>query len=196
MESAVENIYSILELHELTDIPVRTIRFYIKERVVDSPIGTGGGARYTELHLLQLQLTKMLQERHHLKLEGIKQVLKGKTAEVLRLTLHEAETGNRGWDDETLKCWIAPEPEATGLEAAPAQRNFSFAKIATTPTTSAQPGHRNIFSTLRREFTPSVSESWQRIIIMDGVEVSIRSDVPSNTKELVMQLVEQLRNRQ
>lgn len=46
---------SIQELSERTGTPVRTIRFYISERLMSGPIGRGTSASYTEGHLEQLR---------------------------------------------------------------------------------------------------------------------------------------------
>ncbi|CAM3030812.1 helix-turn-helix domain-containing protein [Vibrio rarus] len=45
--------YTMQQLSELTDLPVRTIRFYIQKGLVDRPIGERKGAKYNEDHVAQ-----------------------------------------------------------------------------------------------------------------------------------------------
>ncbi|GAM73646.1 femC protein [Vibrio ishigakensis] len=46
-------MYSLQQLSELTELPVRTIRFYIQKELVDRPIGERKAAKYSEKHLEQ-----------------------------------------------------------------------------------------------------------------------------------------------
>ncbi|GEM77832.1 helix-turn-helix domain-containing protein [Vibrio superstes] len=45
--------YTIQQLSDLTELPVRTIRFYIQKGLVDRPIGERKGARYSDEHIAQ-----------------------------------------------------------------------------------------------------------------------------------------------
>lgn len=42
-------------------IPVRTVRFYVQEKLIDPPLGRGRGANFTAHHLMQLQQARALQ---------------------------------------------------------------------------------------------------------------------------------------
>ncbi len=42
-------------------IPLRTVRFYVQEKLIDPPLGRGPGAHFTDLHLHQLQQARTLQ---------------------------------------------------------------------------------------------------------------------------------------
>ncbi|MDG3085074.1 helix-turn-helix domain-containing protein [Vibrio hannami] len=56
------NFYSINQLSELVELPVRTIRFYIQKQLVDRPIGERKAAKYSEQHVEQcLQVKKWSQ---------------------------------------------------------------------------------------------------------------------------------------
>ncbi|WP_375749557.1 helix-turn-helix domain-containing protein [Vibrio sp. HN007] len=52
------NLYSITQLSELVELPVRTIRFYIQKGLVDRPIGERKAAKYSEQHVEQCLLVK------------------------------------------------------------------------------------------------------------------------------------------
>ena len=184
--------YSIRDLEEKTGIKVRTIRFYIKEQLVPPPIGTGGGASYDDTHLLPLQVIKLLQESQ-IKLSGIKEALFGMSLEHMRILLAEAETGKRSWDSASLRNWVHPE---TSYEATVPPRNFSFAALGSQEVGQPSPApSSNILGRLTRQ-APQTQETWLRISPLDGVEVQVRDNVDPKTKELVMQLMQQLQNLQ
>lgn len=42
-------------------VPLRTVRFYVQEKLIDPPLGRGRGAHFTEHHLAQLQQARTLQ---------------------------------------------------------------------------------------------------------------------------------------
>jgi DNA-binding transcriptional MerR regulator len=64
------------ELSQLTDIPKRTIRYYIQLGLVDRPIGETKAAHYIDAHLNQLLRIKRLTEAR-VPLERIRQVMDG-----------------------------------------------------------------------------------------------------------------------
>jgi len=41
-------------------VPLRTVRFYVREKLIDPPLGRGRGAHFTEHHLVQLQQARTL----------------------------------------------------------------------------------------------------------------------------------------
>src|SRR3954464_11640452 len=54
---------TIEELARRADVPVRTVRFYIAERLLPGPGARGRDAVYSEEHLLRLLLVRRLSER-------------------------------------------------------------------------------------------------------------------------------------
>lgn len=42
-------------------IPLRTVRFYVQEKLIDPPLGRGRGAHFTDRHLHQVQQARTLQ---------------------------------------------------------------------------------------------------------------------------------------
>src|SRR5215831_5080471 len=52
---------TLAELSDASDIPARTIRFYIARGLLEGPVKAGRGAVYTEAHLARLQKIKELQ---------------------------------------------------------------------------------------------------------------------------------------
>lgn len=68
--------YSIDELCVLTDLPKRTIRYYIQLQLVNRPVGETKAAHYTNQHLEQLLHIKRLTDAH-VPLERIRQLMQG-----------------------------------------------------------------------------------------------------------------------
>ena len=66
--------YSLTELCELVDLPRRTVRYYIQEKLLDPPIGAGRGAKYNRSHLERLLAVRKWQDAG-LSLERIRELL-------------------------------------------------------------------------------------------------------------------------
>ena len=64
------------ELCALVDMPRRTVRYYIQERLVDRPAGAKRGAYYTRRHVEQLMTIRTWQ-RAGLSLERIRELVTG-----------------------------------------------------------------------------------------------------------------------
>ena len=179
----IRGTYSIKELQGLTGVSVRTIRFYIKEGVVSPAVSY---AKFSERHLLELQLIKILNKRG-LKLINIKTALKGKTEEEIRSILANAETDTNSWDTASLGGFVSHKSE-TAYSSPPS--NFSFAAIGTSMAPQQQPT-ANIINRLTSSPVQE-PEAWDRLRPLDGVEINLRSNVDQKTRELVMQLMQQL----
>ncbi len=57
-------LYTIGELAERAGLTRRTLRFYVQKGALSPPEGAGRGARYTELHLAQLEVIADAKERN------------------------------------------------------------------------------------------------------------------------------------
>lgn len=183
MNLSTQQTYSIKDLEENTGVRIRTIRFYIKAGAV-SPATSY--ATFGEIHLLQLQVISILLKRG-IKLSGIKEALNGKTEEQLRSALANTETDTGTWDMEALERVVGPQAKT------PMHRNISFAAIGSNSSPEQiMPQSSNIFSRLTSTAAQE-HETWQHLRPMDGIEVNIRDDVDPQTKELVKQLIAQLR---
>ena len=63
MERSKDKELSLSELAEESQVPGRTIRFYIAKGLLPGPSQAGRGASYGQVHLKQLQEIKRLQGR-------------------------------------------------------------------------------------------------------------------------------------
>jgi DNA-binding transcriptional MerR regulator len=53
--------YTAADLARLGGVPLRTVRFYVQEGLIDPPFGRGPGPHFGERHLHQLRRTRALQ---------------------------------------------------------------------------------------------------------------------------------------
>jgi hypothetical protein len=53
--------YTAVDLARLSGLPLRTVRYYVQEGLVDPPSGRGRGGHFSELHLSQLARVRLLQ---------------------------------------------------------------------------------------------------------------------------------------
>lgn len=68
--------YSIDQLCALTDLPKRTVRYYMQLGLVDRPVGETRAAHYTPTHLGQLMQVRKLADAG-VSLERIREVMAG-----------------------------------------------------------------------------------------------------------------------
>ena len=69
-------VYSLDQLCALTDLPKRTVRYYMQLGLVDRPVGETRAAHYTPRHLEQLLQIRKLADAG-VSLERIREVLAG-----------------------------------------------------------------------------------------------------------------------
>lgn len=179
--AAGESGYTVSELEAMTGINRRTIHFYVKEGVIPAPEGAGGGARYGEEHLLRLQLTQELQ-KSHLKLSGIKEAMDRLSIDEMRAMVRKARAAARVWDRQSLERWL--EQRVAGAAASP-DWNKSLLDLAGGATVSrarlpdGAPVHLSSGPGTAR------SRTWERIIMADGFEVMVRSDLANRYRALI-----------
>lgn len=72
--------YDLAELSDITDVSVRTVRYYIQQGLLPSPETRGPGARYSQEHVERIRMIKRLQ-LEHLPLAEIRKILEKWAAE-------------------------------------------------------------------------------------------------------------------
>lgn len=83
--------FTLDEIAALAELPRRTVRYYIQEKLVDRPEGTGKAAHYTQRHIEQLLLVRKW-TLAGLSLDRIGEVLKQSTTGPLPPTPRRAGT--------------------------------------------------------------------------------------------------------
>ena len=112
---------SIEEIAAASGVPVRTIRFYITNRLLPGPGARGRAAAYGEEHLLRFRLIGLLVEQH-VPLEKIRQRLEGLTMADLQAVLAE-EPARAALEQESAA--TSPRDYITGLLRRARQERFA-----------------------------------------------------------------------
>jgi DNA-binding transcriptional MerR regulator len=87
---ARESRHAIGELAELAGVSRRTVRYYVQEGLLPSPLGVGRGRHYGDEHLDRLLKVKALQEQGRT-LDEIRRELSGGVARAAARSVAEAE---------------------------------------------------------------------------------------------------------
>jgi len=197
-----ENTYTITDLEKETGLSRRTIHFYMKEKLIPSPDGTGGGARYSEEHILRLRLIGEMQ-KSHLKLSGIREALDAMSITEMKTLAEKIVAGPRKvWDKEALASWITSDEgfvasrqsstPKTNEPAAAEAKDFSFLKIGARQPSPKGQSSPSYLKDLKRSHSVR-EESWQRFNVADGLEVNIRSDMLQRHHQKLIQFIEEFR---
>lgn len=189
--------YTITDLERLANLPRRTIHFYVKEGVIPPPDGTGGGAKYSEHHLLRLKLIRHLQ-KSHLKLSGVREALDAMSLEEMRTLVDEAPAEPLApLDSAAFERWASGGLSPQGKPADASQSgkpgkplSYSFLEMAL-----GRAG-RSPLSTRRGAEPLSPAEpaplrpipprsGWERLTLTEGLELHIRTDVADRLRSVV-----------
>jgi len=177
-----ENHYSIEELAELVNLPVRTIRYYISEGLLPGPGARGKAAIYGEEHLLRLRLIRLL-SRQYVPLVEMRNRLIPLSFDEIRALLAEEE------EHVTRLEQTAPLPAegyvATLLRKARAEQQGLPSHM---PGQSASKKVVAPVSPMGHPAPGPESELWQRWELTPGVELHVRADSESHHHSLLERL--------
>jgi len=214
----LEDTYTISDLERKTGLNRRTIHFYTKEKLIPPPYGAGGGARYGEEHVVRLRLIQELQ-KSHLRLSGIREALDSMSLDEMKEVLAKARTSPpEPWSKETLEQWLqgesppqAPVPITTAPSpSGPMPANYSFLDMARggketikesqakelreiqeewrEPILPPRPKSSSYLSDLKRA-VPRGRDTWERLVIAEGFEIHIRTDLVERYQALMSRLM-------
>ena len=108
--------FSLEELCSLTDLPKRTVRYYIQIGLMDRPEGETKGAFYLASHLEQLVEIKRLTQAG-VNLERIREVLEGAKAPVTSRALSPGDVSVKSHVHVSHGVDLLIDPHAAGLSA-------------------------------------------------------------------------------
>lgn len=198
-----KKIYSISDLESVTGISRRTIHFYSKEGLIPPPTGTGGGARYGEIHKIRLLLIKELQ-KSHLKLSGIREALNALSFQEMQSLLQAAQQSDNKdqaeWSRDDLEQWLSGgQSMATGTSLEENEKsgglkkmNFSFLSMGSSSSDASKEKEikdTSFLSSLKR--MPDVPmQKWSRYEISEGIELHIRGDVAAKIAEKINRIIQ------
>jgi DNA-binding transcriptional MerR regulator len=165
--------YSLTELAKLAGVSARTVRYYIAQGLLPSPVQQGPNTRYSDAHLDRLRLIKRLQNAH-LPLAEIRRQLGALPAEQVA-TLSESTSAYEPPADSALdyiESLLAPRK---AVLAAPAP---AAAAAAMTPMAPEPP-------------PPPESDrtQWDRITLDPDIELHIRRPLTRQQNKQVERLV-------
>lgn len=173
--------YSISELVEASGVKTRTIHFYIKEGLIESPCKKGGRSKYFESHLLRLRLLEQLKQSG-IKLSRIKEILSSLSDEEVR---NHLVAENK--DELFLYANVGSKHVSSNNEQ-------SFYAKESTPEYGAAKEQAPLVKTKKRHKS-SGEEVWKRINIRNGIEVCLRDDLPEHMRLKMETIIEYIRNQ-
>ena len=176
------------DLVNISGLPLRTVRFYIQEGLLPGPDSRGKNARYTEEHLERLEWIQRLKE-HHRPLREIRILLNNMTPREIKALLNGQEKMQEYLSNFNVKGEDAIDHLPVGNSALDYIRSVEGkegkTQEATDPTV-------NLNLSAPASVSPSsidIRESWQRIVIGDGIELNLKLPIRSEDKARIDELI-------
>ena len=176
------------DLVNISGLPLRTVRFYIQEGLLPGPDSRGKNARYTEGHLERLEWIQRLKE-HHRPLREIRILLNNMTPREIKALLDGQEKMQEYLSNFNVKGEDAIDHLPVGNSALDYIRSVEGkegkTQEATDPTV-------NLNLSASASVSPSsidIRESWQRIVIGDGIELNLKLPIRSEDKARIDELI-------
>jgi DNA-binding transcriptional MerR regulator len=166
---------SIQELSDRTGTPVRTIRFYISERLLPGPEGRGTATAYTEDHFRRLLLIRQLSGRH-VPLNEIRDRLESVGAEELAQVLAFEE--QRGLREEEAR--------------ASSPREYISALLANARAGVPEQDGRGKGGGLHAK-AQAEQEAWRRVKIATGIELHFTVEAERRDPATIEEILESAR---
>ena len=154
--------YSIAEISEKTGLSRRTIRYYLQRGLVPSPLGAGRGRFYTEDHLDQIRKIIELQSKGMFLDEIARHLAPGDGIEP-----------------------VLSEKLSDSTKMKPPKTISHKTYEAKLPVHHLDPGEPT-----RVGYAAPVRETWIKIPIEDGVELSVREDLSVLVDEHLQQIAD------
>jgi DNA-binding transcriptional MerR regulator len=176
-----DNGLSIEELAERTQTPVRTVRYYIAEKMLPGPGARGKGAIYSEDHLLRLRLIRRLAERRT-PLAEIREVMARVSGDEIRGLLAEEETLIRARDKRAVspRAYISALLDQAQASQRPARSPYKSASPLRSHAAQSAPATPAIPT------TPATQTSaWRRVELAPGVELHIQEELEEQNRLLI-----------
>ncbi len=174
-----ETSLSIEELAERTQTPVRTVRYYIAEKMLPGPGSRGKGAAYTEEHLLRLRLIRRLTERRA-PLAEIRAVMARVTGAEVRALLAEedarAQTLERATQAVSPKAYIAALLDQARAPQSPKKPPPDASPLRMAPPDTAAPASPSVTTPM---------SAWRRVELAPGVELHIQAEAEQRYRALI-----------
>ncbi|HSN99737.1 MAG TPA: MerR family transcriptional regulator [Candidatus Nanopelagicales bacterium] len=165
-----EGGYTLEELIQQAGVTVRALRYYREQRVLPQPELRGRHTRYDEEYLLRLRVILHLRQTERLGLEAIRNRLAGLGAAGLRALLPPEERGA-----EEVGPAAAPAPADTLAGAGGGQAMVE----------GEAPRPVSADSTAK---APRAAERWDRVVLVAGLELHVRTDAGALIQRLAQEI--------
>ena len=179
--------FSIEELAEAADVPVRTVRFYIAEGLLPGPGTRGKAAVYRQEHLARLRLIRLL-ARQRTPLAEIGELLgevdDAAVDELLAREERRSETLERQAQEPSPQAYIAALLENARAARTPSASTGAPAFRVREPSPYGKRSKGGV-----RPSGPA-EEVWYRLELMPGVELHVSADVWRRYATLIERLRE------
>ena len=183
-------------------LPLRTLRYYIQEGILQGPDTRGKYASYSQQHLDRLELIQRL-KRLRLPLQEIRQLLENMSPEevstvrqyqdILKLQVEQPVRLNRSE-------FRSPQPGSSALDYIHSLERGRENLIALTSVPDSSPSvppQSVPMTKTKQKFEYQASagqENWTRIILREGIELNVRTPMGADEKARIARLIEFARN--
>lgn len=185
---------SINELAKKANVSVRTVRFYIDEGLLPAPQSQGRYTVYGDEYLDRLELIRRLKESF-LPLKEIRNTLNSMTWTQVRASLDDFRHHDQPLGYDRMRVTqgmreIREHPSSSALE-------YIANLVSSTPVTRPLPPRSQDLVEVAQE-TKAVDagpETWERLVLVDGVEIHIRKPVLPEDRKKVNEIVDYIQKK-
>jgi DNA-binding transcriptional MerR regulator len=194
------NELTLEDLAKQSGLPLRTLRFYIQEGILQGPDTHGKYARYSQQHLDRLKLIQRLKNLR-LPIQEIRHLLNNMTPEEISQI--------RQFQDVLNPAFYPSLPEDTNESIRPASGSSaldyihdlergrenikSYKRDASTGPKPLMPSGNDFSARIKKNQNRKEvkdHETWKRVVIDEGIELNVREPMNSEEEEKVKKLIE------
>jgi DNA-binding transcriptional MerR regulator len=187
--------YTLEDLERLSGLPVRTLRFYIQEGLLPGPDTRGKFARYSRKHFATLEFIRRMKSMR-LPLQQIRQLLDSMSTEEVKDMLSASLNTPTKFDqdlvgeDHPIRFKMDKTDEMKNFNFLADQKmNFYLKEDAPKQYGSPMPALSPKLNSPPPQTTDrQMEETWQRIRLVEGVELQVRKPLDRETALLVAEL--------
>lgn len=191
--------FTLEDLVSISGLSLRTVRYYIQEGLLPGPDSRGKNARYTEEHLKRLEWIQRLKE-HHRPLGEIRILLNNMTPKEIKALLEGQDMMQDFLSNFKENGESVSSSSLVGLSALEYIRGIEgklpniqeSTEKKRSPVANETPTALISTGNLENQESPSTihfPESWQRIIIRDGIELNLRVPISSEDEARIEELI-------
>jgi DNA-binding transcriptional MerR regulator len=194
------NHLTLEDLATHSGLPLRTLRFYIQEGILQGPDTHGKYAKYSQQHLDRLKLIQRLKNLR-LPIQEIRHLLNNMTPEEISQIRQFQDVLNPNKDKNSNKSFNESTPPSPGSSALDYIHDLEYGRENIKPVLDKYAEdsifmNKMIFptapETVKKRKTKEVKdeETWRRVVIVEGIEMNIREPMNNEEEEKVKKLIE------